>query len=364
MNNDNELGGVIAKAYKKVGKDGIVLMEESETDETHVNIIDGVEFDSGLKSQHLVTDVEKNKVELENPAVLIVASPISNIRKIQNVLEHVVKNKLSLLVVANLDQQPLSALIMNKVKGNIKVNIIDPPGFGATKQDTLEDLAVITGATVISEELGDDLDLIDPSCLGTALKAVTDHNNTIVTVEKMPEDVSERISIVKKKIKSESNGFIKTKLEQRLAMLSGAVGVIKVGANSKVELKEKKDRVEDAIHAVKAALREGIVPGAGVALHNAADELKGDIAENILYNAIKAPYKKILENAGIAYPPYFDKGKGINVVTGETCDLVKEGIIDPVLVTKTALINAVSVALTIISADCIISNIRINESSK
>ena len=364
VNNDNELGSIIAKAYKKVGKDGIVLMEESETDETHVNIIDGVEFDSGLKSQHLVTDVEKNKVELENPAILIVASPISNIRKIHNVLEHVVKNKLSLLVVANLDQQPLSALIMNKVKGNIKVNIIDPPGFGATKQDTLEDLAVITGATVISEELGDDLDLIDPSCLGTALKAVTDHNNTIVTVEKMPEDVSERISIVKKKIKSESNGFIKTKLEQRLAMLSGAVGVIKVGANSKVELKEKKDRVEDAIHAVKAALREGIVPGAGVALHNAADELKGDIAENILYNAIKAPYKKILENAGIAYPHYFDKGKGINVITGETCDLVKEGIIDPVLVTKTALINAVSVALTIISADCIISNIRINESSK
>jgi chaperonin GroEL len=253
---------------------------------------------------------------------------------------------------------------MNKVKGNIKVNVVDPPGFGPTKQDTLQDLAAITGATVISEELGDDLDLIDPSCLGMAQKTVTDQSGTVVTVETMPEDVKERIVTVKKKIKNEKNAFIKTKLEQRLAMLSGAVGIIKIGANSKVELKEKKDRVEDAIHAVKAALKEGIVPGAGIALHNAADELKSDDKEEILYKAIKAPYKTILDNAGITYGPFMDKGKGVNVVTGLGCDLVKAGIIDPVLVTKTALINAVSVALTIISADCIISNVRVNESSK
>ena len=364
VNNDTELGGIIAKAYKKVGKDGIVLMEESDTEQTYVDIIDGVEFDSGLKSQHLVTDTEKNKAELDNPCILIIGSPVANIRKIQNVLEYVIKSNKSLLIVANLEKQPLSALIMNKVKGNIKVNIVDPPGFGPTKQDTLQDLAAITGATVISEELGDDLDLIDPSCLGVAQKTVTDQNGTVVTVETMPEDVKERIVTVKKKIKNEKNAFIKTKLEQRLAMLSGAVGIIKVGANSKVELKEKKDRVEDAIHAVKAALREGIVPGAGIALHNAADELKSDDKEEILYKAIKAPYKTILDNAGITYGPFMDKGKGVNVVTGLGCDLVKAGIIDPVLVTKTALINAVSVALTIISADCIISNVRVNEGSK
>jgi chaperonin GroEL len=364
VNNDAELGSIISKAYKKVGKDGIVLMEESDTEKTYVDIIDGVEFDSGLKSQHLVTDVEKNKVELNNPAVLIIGSPVTNIRKIQNVLEHVIKNNLSLLIVANLEQQPLSALVMNKVKGNIKVNIVDPPGFGPTKQDTLNDLATITGATLISEELGDDLDLIDPSCLGFAEKAVTDQNNTVVTVSGMPEEVKERITTVKKKIKNEKNPFIKTKLEQRLAMLSGAVGIIKVGANSKVELKEKKDRVEDAIHAVKAALKEGIVSGAGVALHNAADKLKSDKAEEILYRAIKEPYKKILDNAGIKYGPFMGKGQGINVITGKSCNLIKEGIIDPVLVTKTALINAVSVALTIISANCIISNVRVNESSK
>ena len=365
VNNDVELGSIIAQAYKKVGKDGIVLMEESDTDETHVEIIDGVEFDSGLKSQHLVTDKEKNKAELENAAILILSSPVPNVRKIQNVLEHVIKSQQSLLIVAELEQQPMSALVMNKVKGNIKVNIVDLPGFGATKQDTLEDLATITGATVINEELGDDLDLIDPSCLGFATKAVTNQNSTIITVDSMPEEVKERITTVRNKIKNEKNGFLKTKLEQRLAMLSGAVGVIKVGANSKVELKEKKDRVEDAIHAVKAALKEGIVPGAGVALHNAADELaEGTSTENILYRAIRAPYKKILENAGIKYGPYIDKGQGINVITGDMCNLVKEGIIDPVLVTKTALINAVSVALTIISADCIISNVRLNESSK
>jgi len=181
----------------------------------------------------------------------------------------------------------------------------------------------------------------------------------------LPQAAKERITTVKKKIKEEQNGFIKEKLEQRLAMLSGAVGIIKVGANSKVELKEKKDRVDDAIHATKAALREGIVPGAGIALHNASTNLqKANAAEKILYEAIKMPYKTILSNAGLKYGPNFNDGWGINVVTGKGVDLIKEGIIDPVLVTKTALINAVSVALTILSADCVISNIRINESGK
>jgi len=364
-NNDKELGGIIADAYNKVGSDGVVLMEESETEKTYVEIVDGVQFDSGLKSQHLATDSDKVKSELDNPYVLIVASEVPNIRKIQPILEHVIKEQRSLLIVAQLAQQPLSAIIMNKVKGNIKVNVVDVPGFGATKQDTIEDLAAITGAKIISEELGDDLDLIRPDCLGEAIKSVTDDKNTIITIEKMPQEAKDRIKIVKKKIKSENNGFIKEKLEQRLAMLSGAVGIVKVGANSKVELKEKKDRVEDAIHATKAALKEGIVPGAGIALHNASTNIDSNsTGEKILCEAVKEPYKTILLNADIKYGPNFDDGWGINVVTGKGVDLIKEGIIDPVLVTKTALINAVSVALTILSADCVISNIRINESGK
>jgi chaperonin GroEL len=249
---------------------------------------------------------------------------------------------------------------MNKVQGNIKVNIIDPPGFSNLRKDMLDDLAILTGAKVISEELGDDLDLIDESVLGEAKKAVTDDNNTIITVGDITEEVKERIKSLQKQIKEEKNPYLLKKLEERKAMLSGSVGVIYVGADSKIELKEKKDRVEDAIYAVKAALKEGIVPGAGVALHNAADNIAGNnkIGYNILFEAIKAPYKKILENAGILYGPYMKKGWGINVITGEGVNLIKEGIIDPVLVTKTALKNAVSVATTIISADCIISNVR------
>nr|AQM32615.1 chaperonin GroEL [uncultured virus] len=364
-NNDKELGEIIAGAYKKVGSDGVVLMEESDTEKTYVEIVDGVQFDSGLKSQHLATDDDKVKSELDNPYILIVGSEIPNIRKIQAILEHVIREKRSLLIVAQLDQQPLSALIMNKVKGNIKVNVVDVPGFGATKHDTMEDLATITGAKIVSEELGDDLDLIQPDCLGEAVKSVTDDKNTVITIKKLPQAAKERIKTVRKKIKEEKNDYIKEKLQQRLAMLSGAVGIIKVGANSKVELKEKKDRVDDAIHATKAALREGIVPGAGIALHNAATNIESNVStEKLLYEAIKMPYKTILLNAGINYGPNFDNGWGINVVTGKGVDLIKEGIIDPVLVTKTALINAVSVALTILSADCVISNIRINESSK
>ena len=366
-NNDVELGSIIADAYKSVGANGVVLMEESDTEETFSEIVDGVQFDCGIKSQHLVTDTEKNKAILENPYVLIVASQIPSIRKIQSVLEHVIKEKRSLLIVAGMDQQPMAALLMNKVKGNIKVNIIDTPGFGATKMDTMQDLATITGAKVINEELGDDLDLINPDVLGQAEKAVTDATSTVITIDKMPDEAKERIDLVNKKIKTEKNPFIKSKLEQRLAMLSGAVAILKVGANSKIELKEKKDRVEDAIYAVKAAIKEGIVPGGGIALLDASQKVKMDNeAELILLKAVEAPYNTILKNAGIDHntvnPIDFNdtrkKGYGVNVITGKEVNMIKAGIIDPVLVTKKALINAVSVATTIISADCIISNIR------
>ena len=363
-NNDKELGKIIAEAYTKVGKDGVVFMEASETEDTYVEVVDGVQFDCGITSTHFITDTDKHEAILEEPLVLIVGSKIPNIRKIQPILEHVIKHKKELLIVAEVDQQLKSALMMNKVKGNIKVNIIDLPGFGPTKQDTIKDLAFLTGATVINEELGDDMDLITINCLGKAEKAVTNDKNTVITTIDLGEDLTERIKSVKKAIKNEKNPFLKKKVKDRLAMLSGKVGMVKVGASSKVELKEKKDRVEDAIYATKAALKEGIVPGGGVALLNASQELFGDRAEEILLNAIKSPFHVILDNAGIEEQDEPMLGQGIDVVTGDLCDMISSGIIDPVLVTKSALKNAVSVVTTIISADCIISNMRGDESSK
>ena len=363
-NNDADLGGIIAEAYTKVGKDGVVFMEGSETEETYVDIVDGVQFDCGITSPHFITDTDKHEAILEEPLVLIVGSEIPNIRKIQPILEHVIKNKKELLIVAQVDQQLKSALMMNKVKGNIKVNIVDLPGFGPTKQETIEDLAFLTGATVINEELGDDMDLITIDCLGKAKKAVTNDKNTVITTIDLGEDLTERIKNVKKAIKEENRPFLKRKIQDRLAMLSGKVGMVKVGAASKVELKEKRDRVEDAIYATKAALKEGIVPGGGIALLNAAQEIKANgWGEEILLNAIKAPYQTILDNAGIIEAVEPTDGKGIDVTNGKTCEMIKHGIIDPVLVTKSALKNAVSVVTTIISADCIISNMRGNESS-
>ena len=364
-NNDRDLGMIIAEAYEKVGKDGVVFMESSETDDTYVDIVDGVQFDCGITSPHFVTDTEKHEAILEEPLVLIVGSEIPNIRKIQPILEHVIKNKKELLIVAQVDQQLKSALMMNKVKGNIKVNIVDLPGFGPTKQDTVQDLAFLTGATVINEELGDDMDLITVDCLGKADKAVTNSKNTVITTIDLDNDLTERIENVKKAIKKEKSPFMKKKIQDRLAMLSGKVGMVKVGAASKVELKEKKDRVEDAIYATKAALKEGIVSGGGIALLNAAQEIVCDNdAEKILLNAIRSPYHTILDNAGIYKASELTDGRGVDVKDGEETDMIQAGIIDPVLVTKSALKNAVSVVTTIISADCIISNMRGDASSQ
>ena len=365
-NNDIALGAVIAEAYEKVGKDGVVLMEESETEDTYVELVDGVQIDCGLTSPHWVTNTEKHKTELEDLYILVVSSEIPNIRKIQKILEHVIKKGKALLIVAPVAQQVKAALMMNKVKGNIKINIIDLPGFGSTKKDATEDLAILTGATVINEELGDDLDIITPDYLGEAEHATTDDRNTVITLGDITAEVKERIEEVKTKIQDCQNGFIKKKLEQRLAMLSGSVGIVKVGAGSKVELKEKKDRAEDAIYATKAALKEGIVPGGGVALLDASQKIPPNgVGEEILLEAIKAPFRVILDNAGIQQTNTRpNKGIGIDVVTGESVNMIESGIIDPVLVTKSALKNAVSVVSTIISADCVISNMRMNESNK
>ena len=364
-NNDTTLGGTIAEAYSIVGKNGVVLMEESETNETYVETVDGIQIDCGLKSSHFVTDKDRETAVLENPLVLIVSSEITSIRKIQSVLEYVIKNKKSLLIVAPVVQQVHSALMMNKVKGNINVNIIDTPGFGPYKDDTIEDLAFLTGAKVISEELGDDLDLIQPEHLGEVLMSVTDNKNTVLTIKELKEDITERVGEINRKIEKEKNPFLKRKLQDRLSMLSGSVGIVRVGADSKVEMKEKKDRVEDAIYAVKAALKEGIISGGGIALLNASQKIKpSNDCENILLRAIRSPYNTILENASIedSVEP-LKEGWGCDVVSGKHVNMVKGGIIDPVLVTKTALKNAVSVVSTIISADCVISNMRTNESN-
>ena len=297
-NNDKELGKIIAEAYNKVGKSGVVLIEESPTEDTYVDIVDGVQVECGLTSPHFVTNTEKHTCELDNPLVFICSSEIPNIRKIQSILEYVIKNNKSLLVVAPVAQQVKSALLMNKVKGNIKINIIDLPGFGPTKKDATEDLAILTGATVLNEELGDDLDLMKPEHLGEAEFAITNDKHTVLTLEGMTDSIEDRIDELNKKLAEEKNCFIKKKLEDRLATLSGSVAIVKVGAGSKVELKEKKDRVEDAIYATKAALKEGIVPGGGIALLNAKQKISTSDAGKVLLNALVAQYKTIMDNAG------------------------------------------------------------------
>ena len=362
-NNDGELGNIIAEAYNKVGKNGVVLMEESETEDTNVDVVDGVQLDCGLISPHFVTNTEKYICELDNPLVLTCSSEIPNVRKIQSILEYVIKNNRSLLVIAPVAQSVKSALLMNKVKGNIKINIIDPPGFGPTKKDAIEDLAILTGATVLNEELGDDLDLMQPEHLGEAEFSVTSDKDTVLTLSGMTQDIENRIDELNKKLAKEKNGFIKKKLEQRLATLSGSVSIIKVGANSKIDLKEKKDRVEDAIYATKAALKEGIVPGGGIALLNASQIIKTNKVGKVLLNALKSPYETIMDNAGIKLNLAMKEGYGCNVINGNFVKMIDEGIIDPVLVTKSALKNAVSVALTVMSADCVISNIRVPNAS-
>ena len=360
-NNDKELGKIIGEAFRMVDETGVVMMETNEQPETIVELIEGVQYDQPLKNNHFITNKEKGTAELENPLVLIVESKIPNIRKIQAVLEYVIKNGKSLLIIADVDQQVVSALAMNKSKGNIKVNILDAPIYGISKKDVLSDLCAVTGATLINEDLGDDMDLIKPEHLGTCIKSVTSHEDTILQVDLSDKpEVEETIKRLEEQIKNSKNNNIIIRLEKRLAKLKAKVATVKVGANSEVELKEKKDRVEDAICATKAAIKEGIVPGGGIALLNASQNLEAEsIGEQVLYKAICKPYEIILRNAGVEnYETPIVEGQGLDVVTGNTVDMVKAGIIDPLLVTKSALMNAASVATTILSTDCVINNIR------
>jgi len=280
------------------------------------------------------------------------------------VLEYVIKNTKSLLIVADIDQPVLSALAMNKVKGNIKVNVINAPTFGINKKDTLTDLSMLTGATVINEDLGDDLDLISVDKLGECVRSVTGEQDTIIQIKETPEEVNELIKKIKEQLETEKSPANVIRLETRLARLSAKVAVVKVGANSDIELKEKTDRVEDAVCATKAAIKEGIIPGGGIALLNASTYIKAKSkGEEVLLQAIKAPYETILSNAGLelVYPD--KKNRGLNVVTGKDVNMVRAGIIDPLLVTKSALRNAASVATTILSTDCVINNLRVGDES-
>ena len=249
---------------------------------------------------------------------------------------------------------------MNKIKGNIKVNILEAPVYGISRKETLDDLAMLTGATVINEDLGDDMDLIKPEHLGSCLKTISSQDDTILQLEETPEEVQDLIKGIQQQIKETTNPNIIVRHEKRLARLLAKVAIVKVGANSEVELKEKRDRVEDAICATKAAIKEGIVPGGGIALLNASFNLKPTcIGEEVLYQAIRKPYELILKNAGVEELKKLEEGKGLDVVTGNTVDMVKAGIIDPLLVTKSALTNAASVATTILSTDCVINNVRV-----
>jgi chaperonin GroEL len=361
-NNDPELGKLVGDAFRAVGNTGIVMMETSSDADCSLQLVEGVQCSMGLTNSHFVTNHKNKTAELDNPLVLLVESPIENIRQIQKVLEYVIKNNRSLLIVADMEQIVLSTLAMNKSKGNIKVNVINAPTYGINRKEIFDDLALLTGATLINEDLGDDLDLIDPLMLGACFKSITNHEETILHVGEPTEEVLDIITDIKKSLSENNNSATIIKLEKRLARLTAKISVVKVGANSEIELKEKADRIEDAICATKAAIKEGIVPGGGIALLNASYNIDAlSIGEEILLDSIRSPFNTILNNAGIEVMSekiITGVGYGLNVITGETVDMIKAGIIDPLLVTKSALKNAASVAVTILSTDCVINNLR------
>ena len=359
-NNDPILGKLIADAYRAVDLTGVVMMETSQDGETSIEVVEGVQYEKGFTNNHFVTNAAANTAELINPKVLLVDSAVDSIRQIQTILEHVIKNNLSLLIVGDVDAKVAAALAMNKNKGSIKVNIVPAPTHGVNRKEIFDDLALLTGATVVSENLGDDLDLIDLSCLGTCVKAISTFRDTVFQIDdEQSVEVKDIIENIKGELLCESNSGKVIKLEKRLAMLSAKLAVVKVGGNSDVELNEKKDRVEDAICATKAAIKEGVVAGGGSALVYTAKKIKpANEAEVLVLKALLYPCKTIMANAGIEYQNIDKKDFGIDVKNGKIVNMFKAGIIDPVLVTKSALKNAASVASTIMSTNCVMSNVR------
>ena len=366
-----KVGEYISEAMEKVGKDGVITIEESRGMETELEVVEGMQFDRGYLSQYMVTDSEKMVADLENPYILITDKKISNIQEILPLLESILQTSRPLLIVADdVDGEALPTLVLNKIRGTFNVVAVKAPGFGDRRKAMLEDIAILTGGTVITEDLGLELKDATIEALGQAARVTVDKDSTVI-VEGAgnPEAISHRVAVIKSQIETTTSEFDREKLQERLAKLSGGVAVIKVGAATETELKEMKLRIEDALNATRAAVEEGIVAGGGTALVNVipavADlELTGDEAtgRNIVLRALEEPVRQIAHNAGFEGSIVIDRlknaevGTGFNAATGEWVNMIDQGIIDPVKVSRSALQNAASVASLILTTEAVVAN--------
>ncbi|AFL80317.1 chaperonin GroL [Aequorivita sublithincola DSM 14238] len=373
-NNDELIGDLIAKAFGKVGKEGVITVEESKGTETYVDVVEGMQFDRGYLSPYFVTDTEKMMTELENPMVLLYDKKISSMKDLLPILEPVAQQGKSLLIIAeDVDGEALATLVVNKLRGSLKIAAVKAPGFGDRRKAMLEDIAVLTGGTVIAEERGFTLENATIDMLGSAETVTIDKDNTtIVNGAGKKDDIKGRVNQIKSQIESTTSDYDKEKLQERLAKLAGGVAVLYVGAASEVEMKEKKDRVDDALHATRAAVEEGIVAGGGVALVRAIEVLKKLTTDtldeatgiNIVAKAIESPLRTIVENAGGEGSVVINKvleGKknfGYDAKSETYVDMIKAGIIDPKKVTRIALENAASVAGMILTTECALVDIK------
>ena len=366
-----KVGEYISEAMEKVGKDGVITIEESRGMETELEVVEGMQFDRGYLSQYMVTDSEKMVADLENPYILITDKKISNIQEILPLLESILQSNRPLLIIADdVDGEALPTLVLNKIRGTFNVVAVKAPGFGDRRKSMLEDIAILTGGTVITEDLGLELKDATIEALGQAARVTVDKDSTVI-VEGAgnPEAISHRVAVIKSQIETTTSEFDREKLQERLAKLSGGVAVIKVGAATETELKEMKLRIEDALNATRAAVEEGIVAGGGTALANVipavADlELTGDesTGRNIVLRALEEPVRQIAHNAGFEGSIVIDRlknaelGTGFNAATGEWVNMIEQGIIDPVKVSRSALQNAASVASLILTTEAVVAN--------
>ena len=373
-NNDEEIGQMIANAMDKVGKDGVITVEEAKGTETEVKTVEGMQFDRGYLSPYFVTNTEKMEVELEHPYILIYDKKISSMKELLPVLEPVAQSGKPLLIIAeDVDGEALATLVVNKIRGALKVAAVKAPGFGDRRKAMLEDIAILTGGTVISEERGFKLENATPDMLGRAEKINIDKDNTtVVNGAGDAGAIKGRIAEIKAQIDKTTSDYDREKLQERLAKLSGGVAILYIGAATEVEMKEKKDRVDDALHATRAAVQEGVVVGGGVALVRAAsalDNLKGenedqDTGINIVRIAIESPLITIVSNAGgepsvVVNKIRDNKGNyGYNARTDKYEDLFKVGVIDPTKVTRLALENAASIAALLLTTECVVADVK------
>ena len=373
-NNDEVIGELIAEAFGKVGKEGVITVEEAKGTDTYVDVVEGMQFDRGYLSPYFVTNPEKMETELDNPYILLYDKKISSLKELLPVLEPVAQSGKPLLIIAeDVDGEALSTLVVNKLRGALKIAAVKAPGFGDRRKAMLEDIAILTGGTVISEESGHTLENATLDYLGTAEKVTIDKDNTtIVNGAGDAEMIKNRVNQIKAQMETTTSDYDREKLQERLAKLAGGVAVLYVGAASEVEMKEKKDRVDDALHATRAAVEEGIVAGGGVALLRAKAalaDLKADNADErtgiqIVARAVEAPLRTIVENAGLEGSVVVAKvaeGKGdfgYNAKTDEYVEMFKAGIIDPKKVTRVALENAASVAGMILTTECALVDIK------